>query len=151
MPLLNTRAFTRLISTSTLRTSHFIPGQGVSEPVLHRAPLQQPTPNQNVKDPKTYKVQFKYGTDPTLITKHRETIIEAQLEASNFAGIDTASQAYDYGIHQTFDDTQNKLWGYKGKFTTDVLEYIRAQPEVEWVQHDDSPLTDPVTFSKTSF
>jgi cerevisin len=136
MKLLTLTALVALASSATpilaLPASSlvFIPGQQapyVSEP----ARIEEAT-NAPGQVPSSYIVVLKNGIDATSFLAHQQLISAAQMSATAFHSLD---QGEGHGIRHVYD-LANALQGYSGKFTDDVLEFIRAQPEVEYVEKD---------------
>ncbi|KAN0062733.1 proteinase B [Thecaphora frezii] len=107
----------------------FVPGASAASysPSVTFAPL---TANPDLESvPGSYMVVLKDGIAATDFLAHRQLVSSAQLSANSFHGADAS------GIRHVYD-LQGHLQGYAGKFTDDVLNYIRAQPEVEYVEVD---------------
>lgn len=107
----------------------FVPGSSanVYSPSTQFAPL---TANPDLETiPGSYMVVLKDGISSTDFFAHQSLISSAQLSANSFHGQDAQ------GIRHVYD-LEGHLQGYAGKFTDDVLDYIRAQPEVEYVEMD---------------
>ncbi|PWN48236.1 hypothetical protein IE53DRAFT_389580 [Violaceomyces palustris] len=116
----------------------FIPGLSASSysPSTEFAPL---TVNPSLESiPGSYMVVLKPGVSALEFFAHRETIAKAQSVANSFHSTDRSQ-----GINHIFD-LENHLQGYSGKFTDDVLDYIRAQPEVEYVELDSIVSTEVI-------
>jgi cerevisin len=77
-------------------------------------------------------IMLKGGLSATQFLAHQQLITTAQLSASAFHG--AAAQGAD-GIGHIYE-LDESLQGYAGKFTPDVIDYIRALPEVEYVELD---------------
>ncbi|EPQ26786.1 uncharacterized protein PFL1_05764 [Pseudozyma flocculosa PF-1] len=107
----------------------FVPGAAASSysPTVAFAPLMANPDLESV--PGGYMVVFKKGVAATDFFAHRQLVSAAQLSANSFHGADAS------GIKHVYD-LDGHLQGYAGKFTDDVLNYIRAQPEVEYVEVD---------------
>lgn len=74
----------------------------------------------------SYMVVMRDGTPQQLFHRHRELIADAQ------ASVSTAGMSH--GVRHVYDLAA--LTGYAGTFSPDVLAYIRAQPEVAFVEAD---------------
>lgn len=77
-----------------------------------------------------YMVILKDGVDATTFLAHREAVASAQDTTTA-----RLAQGEAKGIRHIFD-SQGVMQGYSGSFTPDVLAYIRAHPEVEYVEQD---------------
>lgn len=77
-----------------------------------------------------YMVILKDDVDATTFLAHRQTIASAQEQAS----AQLASRE-EQGIRHIYD-VQGVMQGYSGAFSEDVLAYIRAHPEVDYVEQD---------------
>lgn len=77
-----------------------------------------------------YMVILKDGVDATTFLAHRETIASAQNQASA-----RLASEEEHGIRHIYN-TEGIMQGYSGKFSDDVLAYIRAHPEVAYVEQD---------------
>ncbi len=107
----------------------FVPGSSANaySPSTQFAPL---TANPDLETiPGAYMVVLKDGVSSADFFAHQGLISSAQLSANGFHGEDAE------GIRHVYD-LEGHLQGYAGKFTDDVLDYIRAQPEVEYVEMD---------------
>lgn len=107
----------------------FVPGSSANaySPSTEFAPL---TANPELETiPGQYMIVLKDGISSNDFFAHQSLISSAQLSANSFHG-ENAS-----GIKHVYD-LEGHLQGYAGKFTDDVLDYIRAQPEVEYVEMD---------------
>ena len=110
-------------------TQPFVPGSSANaySPSTRFAPL---TANPELETiPGSYMVVLKDGINSADFFAHQNLISSAQLSANSFHGEDAQ------GIRHVYD-LEGHLQGYAGKFTDDVLDYIRAQPEVEYVEMD---------------
>lgn len=90
---------------------------------LHAQANRKPIPGH-------YMVVLKDGVDATTFLAHREAVASAQDAASA-----QLANAEARGIRHIYD-SQGVMQGYAGSFTPDVLAYIRAHPEVEYVEQD---------------
>ena len=107
----------------------FVPGAMANSysPSTVFAPL---TVNPDLESiPGAYMVILKNGVPASEFLAHRQLISTAQMTANSFHNLDAD------GIRHVYD-LEGHLQGYAGKFTDDVLNYIRAQPEVEYVELD---------------
>ncbi|EST09363.1 Peptidase S8/S53 domain protein [Kalmanozyma brasiliensis GHG001] len=107
----------------------FVPGSSANaySPSTEFAPL---TANPDLETiPGSYMIVLKDGINSNDFFAHQSLISSAQLSANSFHGEDAQ------GIRHVYD-LEGHLQGYAGKFTDDVLDYIRAQPEVEYVEMD---------------
>lgn len=82
----------------------------------------------HIKD--NYMVVLKDGVDATTFLNHRQAVASAQDQASAQLADKEA-----HGIRHIYDST-GVFQGYAGQFTPDVLAYIRAHPEVDYVEQD---------------
>lgn len=107
----------------------FVPGQShFAAPQADIAPLEMHPAREAIRS--AYMVVLKPGVTSSAFLAHRERINSAHAAASAFHGeraTDGLGHIYDMGAH---------FQGYAGRFTDDVLAYIRAQPEVEFVEVD---------------
>ncbi|CAO1616693.1 unnamed protein product [Parajaminaea phylloscopi] len=111
----------------------FVPGQTLAtyaQQVPQVAPLHTQSTHPAVKD--SYMVVLKQGVSTTDFLAHRALIAAAQLSA-NAATLSTADDAD--GIGHVYDLAAH-LQGYAGKFSRDVVDYIRSLPEVDFVEQD---------------
>ncbi|CAO1638459.1 unnamed protein product [Sympodiomycopsis kandeliae] len=110
----------------------FIPGQlmSASYGTGSVAPLHKQDTHPHIEG--SYMVILKNGISATEFLAHRTLITAAQTSASAFHG---ASADSADGIGHIYD-LENHMQGYAGKFTDDVVDYIRALPEVEYVELD---------------
>ncbi|CCC70506.1 hypothetical protein NCAS_0F00220 [Naumovozyma castellii] len=132
-------------------------GKSVQDSVnLKMAPLVTPTPypvvsgasaNSNANSniiPNRYIVVFKKSILPEEVDFHKELINQIQLESAAKLPKDdkffSASAIEDESINQggilTTFNISNLLNGYVGYFTDEVLELIRMNPLVEYVEKD---------------
>lgn len=72
-------------------------------------------------------VILKDGVDATTFLAHRQAVASAQNQAM--------VQSEMHGIHQIYN-SDGVMQGYSGHFSPDVLAYIRAHPEVAYVEQD---------------
>lgn len=91
------------------------------------APLHVQETHPTIKG--SYMVMLKNGLSATQFLAHQELISMAQQSASAFHG------SWADGIGHIYDLDQH-LQGYAGKFTDDVVDYIRSLPEVDYVELD---------------
>lgn len=109
----------------------FVPGQTLTTystgPV---APLHVQETHPTIKG--SYMVILKDGLSATQFLAHQQLINAAQQSASAFHG---ASADDADGIGHIYD-LEETLQGYAGKFTQDVVDYIRALPEVDYIEMD---------------
>lgn len=77
-----------------------------------------------------YMVMLKPGSDVATFMLHRQTIAAAQATADLHL-----ADAEERGIRHVYD-LEGHIQGYAGKFSDDVLSYIRAHPEVDYVEQD---------------
>lgn len=114
----------------------FVPGaqQPVSTPSLAALRSAQ---HPIAELPGKYMVVLKPGVSSVSFLAHQHLIAAAQQDADIFLGLDAhASVRTDqHGIRHVYD-LDGHLQGYAGHFTDDVLAFIRAQPEVEYVERD---------------
>ncbi|PWN87872.1 putative PRB1-protease B, vacuolar [Acaromyces ingoldii] len=82
-----------------------------------------------------YMVILKPGVDMATFALHRQTVAAAQSTADAHL-----ADAEERGIRHVYD-LEGQLQGYAGKFSDDVLSYIRAHPEVEYVEQDSEVTT----------
>lgn len=110
----------------------FVPGQftSASYGTGSIAPLHKQDTHPHIEG--SYMVILKNGISATQFLAHRSLIMAAQQSASAFHG---ASADSADGIGHIYD-LENHMQGYAGKFTEDVVDYIRALPEVEYVELD---------------
>ncbi len=95
------------------------------QPGVSFAPLHAPdTPGSQIIN-NSYIVMFKEGTDPAAFGSHL-TFLATAHEASPLQG-------FDSGLNHVYD---SHIKGYSGWFTPDVVDLIRSQPEVDYVEHD---------------
>lgn len=81
-----------------------------------------------------YMIKLKPGVTSGSFLAHQHLISAAQAEASDYYGFNAASKK-EHGIRHLYD-LEGHLQGYAGQFTDDVLSFIRAQDEVEYVERD---------------
>lgn len=92
------------------------------------APLVQAQGNAPV--PEHYMVVLKPGVSSSAFLAHRAAVAQFVLAATPGDSTDT-----DFGFRHIYDmDTH--LQGYAGRFSPAMLQYIRAQPEVDFVEAD---------------
>lgn len=114
------------------------------------APLHKQDTHPHIEG--SYMVILKNGISATQFLAHRSLIMAAQQSASAFHG---ESAVGADGIGHIYD-LENHMQGYAGKFTDDVVDYIRALPEVEYVELDsvvktqDMPSMDSMVFEEPS-
>ncbi|PWZ00015.1 putative PRB1-protease B, vacuolar [Testicularia cyperi] len=107
----------------------FVPGQTANAylPSTEFAPL---TANPDLETiPGSYMIVLKNGVSTNDFFMHQSLISSAQLQANSFHGQDAE------GIRHVYN-AEGLMQGYAGRFTDDVLNYIRAQPEVDYVEMD---------------
>lgn len=107
----------------------FVPGSSANaySPSTLFAPL---TANPELETiPGSYMVVLKDGISSNDLFAHQGLISSAQLSANSFHGENAEGIRHVYNL-------ERHLQGYAGSFTDDVLDYIRAQPEVEYVEMD---------------
>ena len=80
--------------------------------------------------PQRYLVALRRGVPTATFAAHHARIADAQASASAFHTLDAG-----HGIRHVYD-LDAEVLGYAGRFSDDVLAYIRAQPEVEFVERD---------------
>ena len=120
--LLTAAAFTL---ASPLSTSHDVPvirGGPRAQPI---AILNRPgvVPHQIIND--SYIVMFKDGVHPASFDNHFNFLSQAH-EADPL-------DHEDAGLTHIWDA---HIKGYAGRFSRDVVELIRRQPEVDYIEHD---------------
>lgn len=109
---------------SPLSTSHDGPGIRSARP--HPiAPLNHPgvAPHRLVND--SYIVMFKDGVHPASFDNHFNFL--SQAHESDPLDHEDAGLTHVWDAH---------IKGYAGRFSRDVVELIRRQPEVDYVEHD---------------
>ncbi|KAL4400467.1 proteinase B [Malassezia pachydermatis] len=88
--------------------------------------------------PHSYMVMLKPGVTASSFLQHRAAVSNVVMAAQNAAisasSADEQAMAQAMGFRHIFD--KDTLQGYAGTFTPDVLAFIRAQPEVEYVEPD---------------
>ena len=87
------------------------------------APLHQAPPHRVIND--SYIVMFKDGVHPAAFASHFNFLEEAH----GSSPLDRA----EAGLTHVWDA---HIKGYAGYFSRDVVERIRQQPEVDYVEHD---------------
>lgn len=120
-------------SAHPTRQLRFVPGADVQDASIIPAALRSAEGHLG-ELPGKYMIKLKDGVSTTSFLAHQQLISAAQVEASAFRGFNAASTA-DHGIRHVYDLDEH-LQGYAGQFTDDVLAFIRAQPEVEYVERD---------------
>ena len=87
--------------------------------------------------PGGYMVVLKDGTSLSEFLAHRSLVQNAQRAASAALRTQGGSDATgdEHGVRHVFE-LGDHLQGYAGQFTPDVLAFIRAQPEVAFVEQD---------------
>lgn len=111
----------------------FVPGETLAtyaDLVNEVAPLHVQNTHPHVKG--SYMVVLKKGISTSTFLAHRALISAAQFQANAARGPD-ADEAE--GIGHIYD-LEAHLQGYAGKFTDDVVDYIRSLPEVDFVEQD---------------
>lgn len=110
---------------SPLSTNPDVPRQRYP-PSFNIAPLNVPqvAPHDLLND--SYIVMFKEGVQPSVFASHFNF-----LEYANEAN---PLQGGEDGLAHVYDSHVAK--GYAGKFSKSVVEMIRRQPEVDYVEHD---------------
>lgn len=115
-------------------SSSFIPGQTLatytSATGAEPAPLHAQDSHPVIKG--SYMVILKDGVSTTDFFAHRAMITAAQQSANLFHATNADDAA---GIGHIYELEQH-LQGYAGKFTEDVVDYIRSLPEVAYVEKD---------------
>lgn len=94
-----------------------------SPAALHAQSARKPIKN-------NYMVILKDNVDATTFLAHRQTIASAQDQVTAHL----ASEE-ERGIRHIYD-SEGIMQGYSGAFSEDVLAYIRAHPEVAYVEQD---------------
>lgn len=107
----------------------FVPGSSASgySPSTAFAPLMANPDLETI--PGAYMIILKDGVSANDFFQHQSLISSAQLSANSFHGEDADGIRHVYNL-------EGHMQGYAGKFTDDVLNYIRAQPEVDYVEMD---------------
>ncbi|CAD6924620.1 unnamed protein product [Tilletia controversa] len=105
----------------------FVPGRLNYSP--NQAPIHSLTHAQSIPD--SYMVVLKKGVSTTDFLAHQSLIQDAVATAASHhaAKNTTPSVKHIYSFGQ-------RMQGYAGTFTDDLLAYIRAQPEVDYVERD---------------
>lgn len=92
---------------------------------LDVAPLHAPTTPGSQAINNSYIVMFKDGIHPTAFAAHMDFLVDAH-EMNPLMGEDA-------GISHVWD---SHIQGYAGRFSADVVDLIRHQPEVDYVEVD---------------
>ena len=108
------------LSTNTDIPRHRYP------PSFNIAPLNVPqvAPHDLLND--SYIVMLKEGVQPSLFASHMNFL--------QYANQENPLLGDESGLNHVFDSHVAK--GYTGKFSKEVIEMIRRQPEVDYVEHD---------------
>ncbi|CCV00614.1 unnamed protein product [Malassezia sympodialis ATCC 42132] len=93
-----------------------------------RAPLVQAQGDMPV--PEHYMVMLKPGVSSAAFLAHRAAV--AQFVLASIPGV---SSDANFGFRHIYD-MDSHLQGYAGRFSPAMLQYIRAQPEVDYVEVD---------------
>ncbi len=125
-------AATSLVYAAPSLRATFVPGQTASY-VASPAPLQQAKGAPAQVD-SSYIVVLKKDVDPTTFLAHQALIAGVQAQALAYSS-SSSSSTKDHGLRHIYN-LPGHLQGYSGKFTQDVLQFIRAQPEIEYVEQD---------------
>lgn len=108
----------------------FVPGTFTyTPPGGAEAPLVEPAGVETL--PQQYLIALKPGVATSSFAVHHARIAEAQASANAFHAL----SGDDHGVRHVYD-LDRQVIGYAGRFSDDVLAYIRAQPEVEFVELD---------------
>ncbi|CAO1627309.1 unnamed protein product [Jaminaea pallidilutea] len=106
----------------------FVPGQASAYSSDDAAPLHTQETHPVIDG--SYMVILKDDVSTTEFLAHRSMISAAQVSANSFHGSSDSD-----GIGHIYELTEH-LQGYAGKFTPDVVDYIRSLPEVAYVERD---------------
>ncbi|WFD28553.1 cerevisin [Malassezia nana] len=81
--------------------------------------------------PEHYMVVLKPGVSSSAFLAHRAAVSQLILAA----GPQTTEEGTSFGFRHIYDMSTH-LQGYAGRFSPAMLEFIRAQPEVDYVEED---------------
>ncbi|KDN48195.1 hypothetical protein K437DRAFT_255618 [Tilletiaria anomala UBC 951] len=118
---------------SPMAPTPFVPGQYVYTGSDAQPARIESAPGHHGEIPNSYMVILKHDVPTTAALAHQQLIRAAQLSANAFHA--TSSRSSHDGIRHVYD-LPSHIQGYSGTFSEDVLAYIRAQPEVEYVERD---------------
>lgn len=113
------------LAAPMLEPLRFVPSQLVYSTPHQPATLHPQSHRAPIKD--NYMVILKDGVDATTFLAHRQAVASAQNQAM--------VQSEMHGIRQIYN-SDGVMQGYSGHFSPDVLAYIRAHPEVAYVEQD---------------
>lgn len=106
----------------------FVPSQLHYDTPHPPAAFQAQSTRKAIKN--NYMVVLKDDIDATTFLAHRQTIASAQNQASA-----RLASEEEHGIRHIYS-AEGIMQGYAGSFSEDVLAYIRAHPEVAYVEQD---------------